>query len=220
MKGSCQEEDVETRRFYDLIAEDLADKWYDNAVLFPIIRRFVSLLPPKPRVLDLGCGAGYESKRLASVGAEVVGVDYSPRSIAVARHRTPECRFEVGDFRHLNAELGRFDGVFASASLIHIPPESIGDVFEQIATRLSPDGYLLVIVRDGEGTRETWPVVNGERFRRVLYLYTLEVLDSVCSTLVYQKEMALSDELRDEGWRAYLFRRIVDVDLAESGSEI
>lgn len=219
MKGLCQDQDIETRRFYDRLAEELADKWYDNAVLLPLIRRFVALLPSEPKVLDLGCGAGYESKRLALVGAEVVGVDYSSRSIAIARSRTPECRFEVMDFRQLDADLGWFDGVFASASLIHVPHEAIGDVFEQIANHLSPEGYVLVIVKDGEGTRETWLTVDGRRFRRVLYLYTLEDLDSAYPILVYQRDMTLSNELYDEGWRAYLFRRVTEADPAESGSD-
>jgi SAM-dependent methyltransferase len=64
----------ETKRFYDLNAEQTAREWYAQDVLMPTLRDFCSLLPDPPRVLDLGCGAGYESKRLASLGARVVGV--------------------------------------------------------------------------------------------------------------------------------------------------
>jgi SAM-dependent methyltransferase len=202
----CRDQDVATRRFYDRVAEELADRWYDNAILLPLIERFVALLPDEPRVLELGCGAGYESKRLASVGAEVVGVDYSARSIAIARQRAHECRFEILDFREMSTDLGLFDGVFASASLIHISPDDIGSVFERVARVLRPGGYLLAIVKEGKDIRETWPIVNGERMRRILYLYTSDVLDEASSSLVYQNDMTLADTLYEEGWRAHLFR--------------
>lgn len=210
MDGSNQhrDQDVETRRFYDLVAEELADKWYDNAILLPLIERFVALLPEGPRVLELGCGAGYESKRLASAGAEVVGVDYSEQSIAIARRRTPECRFEVLDFREMTTDLGFFDGVFASASLIHILPDDLGGVFERVARVLRPGGYLLALVKEGQGIRETWPVINGERMRRILYLYTPDVLDAASPELAYQRDMVLAGTLYDEGWRAHLFQSV------------
>ena len=53
--------DDETRLFHDLEAERIADEWYANDVLVPTIQEFLSLLPDKPKVLDLGCGPGYES---------------------------------------------------------------------------------------------------------------------------------------------------------------
>jgi ubiquinone/menaquinone biosynthesis C-methylase UbiE len=101
----------ETKLFYDLTAENTADEWYPNTVLMPTIEEFVSFLPEKPRVLDLGCGPGYESMRLASVGAEVVGVDFSSESIRIARDRCPECQFVESDFRQFDNSLGLFDGV-------------------------------------------------------------------------------------------------------------
>ena len=49
--------DIKT--FYDLVAERTADEWYSNNLLLPSIREFLSLMPSKPRILDLGCGPGY-----------------------------------------------------------------------------------------------------------------------------------------------------------------
>lgn len=56
------ENDIKT--FYNLVAERTADEWYSNNILLPSIREFLSLMPLKPRILDLGCGPGYESMRL------------------------------------------------------------------------------------------------------------------------------------------------------------
>jgi SAM-dependent methyltransferase len=208
----------DAKRFYDLTAEQTAREWYSKNVLMPTIRDFCSLLPDRPRVLDLGCGAGYESKRLASLGARVVGVDYSEESIRIARERTPECRFEVLDFRQLDDRFGAFDGVFASASLIHVSPGELPDVLWRIASVLKPGGYLLAIVRDGDGMRETWPVVEGQRLRRVIYRYRRERLEAACSRLAYVREGYLDrDQLDreqvDPGWNCYVFRSVKAPDV-------
>lgn len=201
----------ETKRFYDLTAEQTAREWYPQMVLMPTLRDFCALLPGQPRVLDLGCGAGHESKRLASLGARVVGVDFSEESIRIARERTPECRFEMLDFRQLDDRFGAFDGVFACASLIHIHPEELPCVLSRIANVLEPGGHLLALVRDGEGERETWPIVRGEKLRRVIYRYRRSDLGAACSRLAYVRDGYLDRErLESEqispDWGCYIFR--------------
>jgi SAM-dependent methyltransferase len=198
--------DVETKRFYDLTAERTADEWYENHVLMPSIRDFVSLLPEKPRILDLGCGPGHESMRMASTGAQVIGVDFSTECIRVAQERCPQCRFEVMDFRQLDGRFGRFDGVFACASLIHIGPEELPNVLDRIVDVLKDEGALLAIVRHGQGFRERWPVVKGQKMRRVIYFYSKEDLASAAAHLNFVREGYLAPELVEQGWRSYIFK--------------
>ena len=81
------------KEFYDRTAADWADKWYADEAMLPLLRKFMAYLPEKPRVLDLCCGAGYESRRMAGLGAEVVGIDLSPASIEIACERNPELEF-------------------------------------------------------------------------------------------------------------------------------
>jgi SAM-dependent methyltransferase len=147
------ENDIKT--FYDLVAERTADEWYSNNTLLPSIKEFLSLMPSKPRILDLGCGSGYESMRLSNEGAEVLGIDFSEENIRIARERCENCQFEVMDFTSLDNRFGFFDGVFASASIIHISPDTIEDVLKRISVILNDKGYLLAIIRDGEGVNET-----------------------------------------------------------------
>ena len=132
----------ETKLFYNLKAEKNADEWYENFMLMPSIEEFVALLPGSPRVLDLGCGGGYESMRLIKAGAQVVGVDFSEESIRIAKERCPEAQFELMDFRQLDGKkLGKFDGVFACASLIHISPKELPGVFAQVRGTLNKNGF-------------------------------------------------------------------------------
>lgn len=200
--------DEETQLFYDLTAEQTADVWYANDVLMPTIKDFLSLLPDQPRVLDLGCGPGYESMRLHAAGADVVGVDFSAESIRIARERCPQCRFFELDFRRLDDRWGTFDGVFASASLIHISPEEFSAVLEGIARLLDDQGKLMAIVRDGEGMRESRPEVDGRALRRVIYLYSKERLESLASSSFRAvREGYLAPEVFDDGWRCYILEK-------------
>jgi SAM-dependent methyltransferase len=198
--------DDDTRRFYDLTAESVADVWYERDVLMPTIEDFVALLRDEPRILDLGCGPGHESMRMASVGAKVIGVDFSTECIRVARERCPRCRFEVMDFRQLDLGFGQFDGVFAAGSLIHIRPEEMPDVMQKVAGVLADGGCFMAIVRDGEGMRVSTRVVDGQELRRVVHLYSKEALVSAARPLRFVREGHLAPSLVDDGWRCYIFR--------------
>jgi SAM-dependent methyltransferase len=103
-----------------------------NAALYDEKHSFVwklaagvlELLEPKPgeRILDLGCGTGHLTAKIAEAGACVVGVDRSPEMIGQAREKYPALRFEVMDARQLSFDEA-FDAVFSNATLhwIHEP---------------------------------------------------------------------------------------------------
>ena len=78
----------------------------------------IDLLAPRPgeRILDLGCGTGHLTARMAEAGADVVGIDSSSEMVAEARRLYPHLRFEVADARDF--DLGdSFDAVFSNAVL-------------------------------------------------------------------------------------------------------
>ena len=86
----------------------------------------VEVLAPQAgeRVLDLGCGTGQLSARIAAAGAEVVGLDQSAEMVAAARAQFPSLSFVVGDARDFSfAE--PFNAVFSNAVLHWVqPPEA------------------------------------------------------------------------------------------------
>ena len=95
-----------------------------SAAAYAANARFVSdlgapvlaLLDPRPgeRILDLGCGDGALTERLAAAGAEVLGVDASPDMVVAARARG--LRAELAD-GHALAFRAEFDAVFSNAAL-------------------------------------------------------------------------------------------------------
>ncbi len=64
---------------------------------------------PRTRLLDIACGSGYAASVAAGRGAMVAGLDASEALIAIARARTPDADFRVGDMFDLPFEDGQFD---------------------------------------------------------------------------------------------------------------
>ena len=78
----------------------------------------IDLLEPQPgeRILDLGCGTGHLTDRIAGSGADAIGVDTAAEMIEIARSTYPDCRFVRGDARRLPFDRS-FDAVFSNAAL-------------------------------------------------------------------------------------------------------
>lgn len=197
--------------FYDATALRTAEEWYSNEILKPTIDDFLSLLPPSPAVLDLGCGPGHESKRLARAGAQVTGLDFSEACLDIARQRCPECAFVQRDIRDPGLVLESFDGIFACASLIHIPPAELPKVLTGIHALLKPAGCLAAIIQDGEGVHEKYSSLEfeGRKYNRTLYLYTGEAMSEVAERVgfVFIRDGFLDPGLTEQRWKNYIFRR-------------
>jgi len=193
------------REYYDRMAAEWADRWYGDDAMLPLLRRFLSVLPAQPRVLDLCCGAGYESMRMASLGAEVVGLDLSGESIAIARARNPQIPFHVGDMLEDYAALGPVDGVICIAGLVHLTKEQLPLAFRRMADAMKPGARALLVVRDGEGrlAGQSDVIIDGERYDRAFYAHTLdELTEATARRFCFEGEIS-GDE--PSPWRNYIF---------------
>ena len=91
-------------------------------------------------ILDLGCGTGHLTARIAETGALVVGVDRSPEMIRQAREKYPSLHFEVMDAREISLD-GTFDAVFSNATLHWIKEQE--RVIAGIKNLLRPGGRFV-----------------------------------------------------------------------------
>jgi SAM-dependent methyltransferase len=108
------------------------------------LARFRALVPEGAPVLDLGCGAGEPiAAALIGGGHPVVGVDFAPAMLALARSRFPGEAWIEADMRRL--DLGRrFGGIVAWDSFFHLGPEEQRAMFPVFSRHLAPGGALLL----------------------------------------------------------------------------
>ena len=100
----------------------------------------ISGLPPY-HILDFGCGPGRDLIHFKTLGHEPVGLDGSPTFVAMAR-QSAGCEVLLQDFLTLDLPSSRFDGVFANASLFHVPKQELPRVLQALWEALKPDGIL------------------------------------------------------------------------------
>lgn len=98
------------------------------------------------RVLDVACGTGNAALVADVAGAQVTGLDTSPRLLGIARERCPQAEFVLGDAAELPFEDGRFDAAVSVFGLIFAqPPER---AVAEIARVVRPGGQIAIT---------TWP---------------------------------------------------------------
>lgn len=175
-------------------------------VCFPYLTEFISYLPQNPRILDLCCGAGYESMRMHRLGADVIGLDFSEESIRIARERNPNIRFIVEDMLNDYSVLGKFDGCAVIAGLVHLPNEKLEKAFEMINKVLNYSGFLFIVVRDGIGksSKSSYTLIDGEDYDRDFYLHSLVELKLYSlGKFNFVKEILAYEE---SSWKYYIFK--------------
>src|SRR5690606_34579063 len=120
--------------------------------------RHIQAQPPY-RILDFGCGPGRDLAAFKSLGHIPVGLDGSSEFVSMARESSG-CEVWHQDFLSLALPSVEFDGVFANASLFHVPGADIARVLKQLHRCLKPGGVLLSSNPRG-GNQEGW---NGARY--------------------------------------------------------
>ncbi|MGH7293980.1 MAG: class I SAM-dependent methyltransferase [Polyangiaceae bacterium] len=115
--------------------------------------------PPPCAILDFGCGPGRYLAHFRSLGHEAVGLDGCASFCAMARAHSG-CEVLQQDFLSLDLPARRFDGVFANASLFHVPTARLPQVLRALRAALVPRGVLFASNPRGHN-EEGW---NGDRY--------------------------------------------------------
>lgn len=98
-------------------------------------------VPAPATILDLGCGPGRDLATFTRLGHTAIGLDGSAEFVVMAREFSG-CEVWHQSFLHLDLPDARFDGVFANASLFHVPRAALSVVLAQLCATLKPGGVL------------------------------------------------------------------------------
>lgn len=118
----------------------------------PLYQQFLPLLPPGAHILDAGCGAGRDAAHFRQLGYRVSAFDASEKLVAIARQHSgldvQQCRFL--DY-HSSEPL---DGIWACASLLHVPDAGMAATLKHLGRQLRPGGVFYLSFKYGEQDSE------------------------------------------------------------------
>lgn len=172
------------RRGYERVAAAYAEQRerFDEADL---LSRYMALLRPRARVLDLGVGAGIPVARaLAGHGCTVVGIDVARSMLQLTRAKVPSARLAQMDMANLGFASNSFDGVTAFYSIFHSARENHEAILGYVARILRPRSPLLISVGNGawegeeefHGVRMFWSHWEPERYVTMVEAAGLRIL--------------------------------------------
>lgn len=152
-----------------------------NAEFSAVQERFLAFIPAKGVILDFGCGSGRDTKHFLNRGFSVDAVDGSAELCKMASAYTG-IPVKQMLFQDLN-EAEKYDGIWACASILHVPKPELSDIFCHMVRALKKDGIIYTSFKYGN--------FEGERNGRYFSYYTEESFREFLNQL---PEMQIIDE--------------------------
>jgi SAM-dependent methyltransferase len=109
---------------------------------------FMQALPARARILELGCGSGRDAEALLARGFEVDATDGTPTIAAVAEQRLGR-PVRIMRFDELSA-VDAYDGIWANASLLHVPRIALSGILARVLRALKPGGLHFASYKAGK----------------------------------------------------------------------
>lgn len=140
----------DTLHFYNTHASEFIRATVDADVT-ALYAPFLALLPQGARILDAGCGSGRDSLQFKQRGYRVTAFDGSEEMVRRA------AEYSGLPVLHLTfsqvAFVEEFEGIWANASLLHVPLAEMDDVLRRMTRALAPGGIFYLSFKWGEGQK-------------------------------------------------------------------
>ncbi|MFC4786265.1 class I SAM-dependent methyltransferase [Nocardioides sp. MAHUQ-72] len=191
-----------------------ASAYRDGSVTMPatvdeVLRRFAARLPDGARVLEVGSGPGRDALALEALGVSVRRTDVSPGFVELMRsagHRAELLDPATDDLADPERRGAAYDGVWASACLLHVARADLPLVLGRLAEATRPGGTLHVSLKEGDG--EVWSTHGNVAAPRLFVLWREEPLRRVLEGAGWSvDELRRHDGLRGDRWLGVLATR-------------
>lgn len=128
-----------TINYYNLNAKKFIENT-QNADMHLTQDKFLQLLPESASILDFGCGSGRDTKYFLEKGYQVVATDGSAELCRLASSFTG-IKVKEMLFQELD-EIGVYDGIWACASILHLPKQELLPVIRKMCIALKDNGVI------------------------------------------------------------------------------
>jgi len=144
----------QTLQTYEKDAELFLKHWGKKRYKRPLLlTEWLTFLPRRGVFLDLGCGAGQDARYLTKRGHRVIGLDRTMPLLQFATRQTPFVPLVLADIRALPIRADSIDGIWAAASLIHLPKRNMTDVLAMLHRLVRPEGFFAATLTYGRLSR-------------------------------------------------------------------
>lgn len=173
---------LETRKTYDQFAHGIVNS-AKSAFHIAYLPKFIKVLQPGGFVVDLGCGSGRDARQFMDHGLAYLGVDYSLKTVELARQNAPYARFEHKDIRTLHFLPETVSAFWAPDVLYHFSKKDFEHFLKQAFDWLASEGQFFIIMKMGSG--EGYIKVPGSGGMYHAY-YTKDELEVVAKKIGYK----------------------------------
>ncbi len=192
-----QDHDMASRRF----------EWIDRQVEW-IHRKLRAGRPAD--ILDLGCGPGFYSHRLAALGHRCRGIDFGPASIEYARRHNPDpsrCEFDLGDIRRASFHGPHNLAMILFGEMNVFSPSEIREILQRARASLLPGGSLILEVQTPEAVERTGRTeTQDERCESGLFSDTPYRCQTRCEWIAEQRVAIQTFTVGAEGGATQVYR--------------
>ncbi len=167
-----------------------------------LYKPFLEYIPAGGHILDLGCGSGRDTKFFSDQSYEVIAIDASSHMVEATKRivdaDVQQLRFDEMDFTD------EFDGIWACASLLHVPETELRDILEKCLKAMRPSGTMYVSFKYGNTQRTK----GGRLFTDLNEAKLMALLDMLEYGLVVRHWVTTDarPDRPDENWLNALIR--------------
>ncbi len=141
--------DQATVQYYDIHAQEYIQRTCEME-MGPIRTSFLKYLKPGAHILDAGCGSGRDALAFLKQGYSVFAIDAAEGIISHVRSLgIPASCMAFEEMNYVSA----FDGIWSSASLLHIHKNELTETIERMGKALKPEGIWFISFKLGQGEK-------------------------------------------------------------------